>query len=255
MQADDTSSESNNIATSDYDRFTTSPSSVSSFDSVIRCANLRHTTEQSREWVISEICNIFRKINQAVLDGKSPTITLLTRGKASMVYETSSNMLCRRSGRSRILRFITSRNSHHTGFLVVYRVLELILFALVNNIVTTKRDIYYKDRALFGTQNTVDRAIDDIACTLNVPRHSLHVVAAAKGLFCGKIRVIASQIINCSFEETIIPSAVKHIEIPPLAYVLVIEKEAAFQSLIRFCQNSPHGTGLIITVRRYNMSC
>ncbi len=65
------------------------------------------------------------------------------------------------------------------------------------------RDIYYKDPALFGKQSVVDRYVDDIASTFQVPRSSLNVVfqrtpsnvcaiaqnlsqvAAAKGLFAG----------------------------------------------------------------------
>jgi len=38
------------------------------------------------------------------------------------------------------------------------------------------RDIFYKDVKLFNTQHVVDRSIDDIARTFNVPRLSLNVV-------------------------------------------------------------------------------
>jgi len=38
------------------------------------------------------------------------------------------------------------------------------------------RDIYYKDPALFVKQSVVDRYVDDIAFTFNVPRSALSVV-------------------------------------------------------------------------------
>jgi len=41
------------------------------------------------------------------------------------------------------------------------------------------RDIYYKDPALFVKQSVVDRYVDDIAFTFNVPRSALSVVSVS----------------------------------------------------------------------------
>ena len=38
------------------------------------------------------------------------------------------------------------------------------------------RDVYYADKVLFGTQQAVDEVFNDLACMLQVPRSSLHVV-------------------------------------------------------------------------------
>jgi meiotic recombination protein SPO11 len=38
--------------------------------------------------------------------------------------------------------------------------------------------MYYKDVTLFGSQNTVDRLVDDIAATMSVSRSDLFVVSA-----------------------------------------------------------------------------
>lgn len=51
------------------------------------------------------------------------------------------------------------------------------------------RDIYYKDVKLFRQQSVVDTIIDDIAYTFGVERGKLNVVAAAKGLVCGRMRI------------------------------------------------------------------
>lgn len=40
-----------------------------------------------------------------------------------------------------------------------------------------RRDIYYNNTQLFGSQKTVDSIVDDISCMLKVPRRSLHVVS------------------------------------------------------------------------------
>jgi DNA topoisomerase VI subunit A len=67
------------------------------------------------------------------------------------------------------------------------RVIEIIIDALMRDIIITKRyaptsqllngrDIYYRDTALFGCQKTVDRIVELLAYTLLIPRNSLHVV-------------------------------------------------------------------------------
>ncbi|KAL8814815.1 MAG: hypothetical protein Q9223_005996 [Gallowayella weberi] len=63
-------------------------------------------------------------------------------------------------------------------FTVVLRILELIHEALVNNVVVSKRYIYYKDPELFKSQSVVDRYVDILSYTFGVPRAALNV---AKG--------------------------------------------------------------------------
>lgn len=50
-------------------------------------------------------------------------------------------------------------------------VLSYICESLATDCIVTKRDIYYRDVALFRTQRTVDIVIDQIAGTLEVPRY------------------------------------------------------------------------------------
>lgn len=80
--------------------------------------------------------------------------------------------------------------------------------SLMSNYQFVPRDVYYKDPALFQTQATVDRIIDDIAYSFRLPRAAFNVVlltstagvaaltdhcdqvAAAKGLVVGAMRVV-----------------------------------------------------------------
>ncbi|EGX43372.1 hypothetical protein AOL_s00215g108 [Orbilia oligospora ATCC 24927] len=125
-----------------------------------------------------------------------------------------------------------------TGILGVYsyvgafvRVLELVREAIKLDKIYTKRDIYYKDVALFGSQQTVDKLVDDIASALGVPRRSLHITAAAKGLVCGDLSIFKTDgsIINCNIEGegVLIPSStdIEKVEIRDSDTVLIIEKE------------------------------
>lgn len=43
-------------------------------------------------------------------------------------------------------------------------------------LIRSLRDVYYRDPALFGRQSVVDRHIDSIASSLNVPRADLNIV-------------------------------------------------------------------------------
>ena len=70
------------------------------------------------------------------------------------------------------------------------RVIEIIMEALSNDVIITKRyhfpelidnrDIYYRDPVLFANQGTVDRIVDVLAYTLLIPRSCLHVVSSYK---------------------------------------------------------------------------
>ena len=51
------------------------------------------------------------------------------------------------------------------------------------------RDVFYQDPQFFVTQRAVDSTIEDIACTIKVPRYCLNIVAGVKGLFAGPIQI------------------------------------------------------------------
>lgn len=91
--------------------------------------------------------------------------------------------------------------------------------------------------ALFGKQAIVDRYVDDIAFTFNVPRSALNVAAAAKGLLVGKINFCrrdgSSADCGADKDGVLIPD-LKHIlsvNMKAVKCIIVIEKEASFRSL------------------------
>ncbi|KAG9332550.1 hypothetical protein JZ751_014648, partial [Albula glossodonta] len=83
------------------------------------------------------------------------------------------------------------------------KVLSAVYKLVQSNTYATKRDIYYNDTQLFGTQRTVDSIVDNISCMLKVPRRSLHVVYI----------------------------------VSDAKFVLIVEKDATFQRLLddEFC--------------------
>ncbi|KAK6431078.1 endodeoxyribonuclease [Oleoguttula sp. CCFEE 5521] len=143
-------------------------------------------------------------------------------------------------------------------FTVVTRILELVHEALRNDTVLSKRDIYYRDPALFNKQSTVDRYVDDIAYTFGVPRSSLNVTAVAKGLILGAatfIRQDGSSLCAAADAEGILVPAMRDIlssSLSDVAWILVIEKEATFRSIAASPYWQQHsGHGILVTAKGY----
>ncbi|KAK6442181.1 endodeoxyribonuclease [Oleoguttula sp. CCFEE 5521] len=145
-----------------------------------------------------------------------------------------------------------------TTVAVVTRILELVHEALRNETVLSKRDIYYRDPALFNKQSTVDRYVDDIAYTFGVPRSALNVTAVAKGLILGAATFIrrdgSSLCAAADAEGILVPPMcdILSVSLSNVAWILVIEKEATFRSIAAspyWQQNG--GQGILVTAKGY----
>jgi meiotic recombination protein SPO11 len=109
-----------------------------------------------------------------------------------------------------------------------------IVELLLENQVSTKRDLYYQNVNLFDSQGFLDQAIEDISCSLGVSRDELNIIASGKGLVIGPIRITlkSQQVLLCTTPTLIpTPSQISNIEVMG-SRLLVIEKDATFQSLI-----------------------
>lgn len=162
----------------------------------------------------------------------------------------------------RVLRYPVGGNrasSKHIAQLL--RIMSYAHRALEQGVPLTKRDIYYRDVILFRSQKIVDRFIDDLAATLQRDRTDLNIRATSKGLICGSCLVIhlleggERSRLN-DHEGTLIPAEdVGQFEVENrVAWVLVVEKEAIFQTLCRL-NFTKHpalpGPGLIVTGKGY----
>nr|XP_025957683.1 meiotic recombination protein SPO11 isoform X5 [Dromaius novaehollandiae]XP_025957684.1 meiotic recombination protein SPO11 isoform X5 [Dromaius novaehollandiae]XP_025957685.1 meiotic recombination protein SPO11 isoform X5 [Dromaius novaehollandiae]XP_025957687.1 meiotic recombination protein SPO11 isoform X5 [Dromaius novaehollandiae]XP_025957688.1 meiotic recombination protein SPO11 isoform X5 [Dromaius novaehollandiae] len=94
-------------------------------------------------------------------------------------------------------------------FALMLKILSMIYKMVQSNTYATKRDIYYTDTLLFGSQSVVDNIIDDISCMLKIPRRSLHIAVT-------------------------VPSNVEGIKnlISHAKFMLIVEKDATFQRLL-----------------------
>ncbi|KAL7412067.1 Spo11/DNA topoisomerase VI subunit A [Mrakia frigida] len=159
----------------------------------------------------------------------------------------------------------------------VWRVLSMMHEALMDEVVVTKRDIYYKDPKLFGSQGVVDRIVETIASSAGLRRSDFNVRASPKGLWSSKLVEIvlvdsnanppdASQMVEEDEEEvevlrcgdmlpTLIPPSenIEDVRLiddeKKLLWILILEKDAIFQTLcsIKFGAEE----GLLITGKGY----
>ncbi|KAH9484960.1 Meiotic recombination protein SPO11 [Psilocybe cubensis] len=143
----------------------------------------------------------------------------------------------------------------------LFRVLDLAHEATLKGVPVTKRDIYYQDVSLFKKQKTVDTLVDDLAATFELARSDLNIRSSSKGLVCGsglRITLITGEVIVCHDSEgSLIPHG-EDIETfgldEDVTWILVVEKEAIFQTLCRLqlpSHESMPGKGIIITGKGY----
>ncbi|ORY89229.1 Spo11/DNA topoisomerase VI subunit A [Syncephalastrum racemosum] len=165
-------------------------------------------------------------------------------------------------------RPISIRNRKESKQFARYlRVLDIIHESLSRNEMVSKREIYYRDVNLFKTQDVINKIIDNLSRYYNVPRSSLHVTTAVKGILQGaaKITLKNDRVIDCAHwqrdRDSDYCSDEQGVLIPPMSdvksvhctanLILIIEKESTFRHLIsaNFFSHFPHA--LILTGRGY----
>ncbi|KAH9808999.1 Spo11/DNA topoisomerase VI subunit A [Melampsora americana] len=163
--------------------------------------------------------------------------------------------------KNRTIRFPKKVQNSRSGsgakeLAMLLRIVEIIHDAISRDVTVTKRDIYYRDVNLFKTQIQVDRLVDDLSATLEISRADLHTFASSKGLLSGNIQLKTSddQIISASKLPALIPPTEVISEImleESVQFVLVVEKEAVFTSLLSVAFPNDHrfGKSVLITVR------
>lgn len=116
-------------------------------------------------------------------------------------------------------------------------------------VLQTKRDLFYTDVRLFKSQKTVDVLVDDLAATLACRRIDLCVVASTKGVMFGACQICttSAHILDAAQATQLIPprESIEHLQIETCRIVLVVEKDAVFQTLKEQFHTMPQGTLLV----------
>ncbi|XP_067383594.1 meiotic recombination protein SPO11 isoform X2 [Channa argus] len=192
--------------------------------------------------ILTRIENVILGIVSSLSRDKAPVLAVPNRSSWANVSFDSEVGLQMSSGSS-VTTIRSDCPSSVTKFAQILKVLSVIYTLVQSNSYATKRDIYYNNTQLFGSQNTVDVIVDDISCMLKISRRSLHVLATSKGLISGDLRYIEEDgtRINCHSSSTAVPvssniGGIRNI-VSSAKFVLIVEKDATFQRLLdaEFC--------------------
>ncbi|KAF6214560.1 hypothetical protein GE061_009303 [Apolygus lucorum] len=121
----------------------------------------------------------------------------------------------------------------------------------------TRREIYYQNVGLFRNQRTVDSVVDKICRHMKLPQWELGILCSSKGLVYGPliIKLRSGEIIDCSAQPggTLVPQ-----DLPNGAsyksnarFALIIEKDAAFQTILSCGNDEALNRCLFITGKGY----
>eukprot|EP00112_Aurelia_sp_Birch-Aquarium-sp1_P009763 Seg212.6 transcript_id=Seg212.6/GoldUCD/mRNA.D3Y31 product="Meiotic recombination protein SPO11" protein_id=Seg212.6/GoldUCD/D3Y31 len=190
----------------------------------------------SRNDILIKIENLVEDLQKDLAAGRPMKFVLNKRGNAKNT-KFNKRVGLQMEENAQVTEVSTANQSSVNKFGVMTRVLSLCYKLLQSDSYTTKRDMYYTDKNFFGTQQVVDEAFNDIACMLQVPRNSLHVLASPKGMVVGNLvfKDEEGNYIDCSQTKmgTMVPSHIDAIHdfYSKARFVLLVEKEASFQKL------------------------
>ncbi|GBC26340.2 meiotic recombination protein SPO11-like [Rhizophagus irregularis DAOM 181602=DAOM 197198] len=218
------------------------------------------TTYRPRTWVIQKIESMIERLLFDIAKKRPPVINSVSnikRKENHSRYDAQNGIIRRKNNNlsNKQIQFLSTKNPK--TFVIMIRILDICHELLIQNVTATKRDIYYKDVKLFGNSQTVDLVIDELACFFQIPRSCLNVIASAKGLVAGSLKIIQKDrsILDCSktsCQGTLIPTMdlIDRIE-TNAEFVLVIEKEATFQYILSSKMHEQFGPCILITGKGY----
>jgi len=173
-----------------------------------------------------------------------PSIQLPARTSSNIIWDEENDLLL-------LGEQIVEKQFHSLTSVAdltrLMRVLEIVNELLVKDIHATKREIFYTDVKLFTEQKNSDKSIEDVAAMLYTTRNSTHIVASAKGVCVGRLRIRdRNDIIDLEGLGSggwMISPMLDNIEIieSDAEFILVVEKDAAMIRLAedRFWKKYP----------------
>ena len=196
--------------------------------------NTREVCDMERMDVLRSIEAVAMAAVAQILSGGSFALDVPNRSRGNQLYVSELDRLVLKDQTSK-RSFLSVAQVRKTA--ITARVMQLLHEVITRKIHITKRDLFYTDVKLFKEQTETDAVLDDAACISGCTRHSLGVVASAKGLVVGRV----------SFDDDGDPidctrMGVGGKAIPPFMdlignirsdaeFILLIEKDAAFMRL------------------------
>uniref|UniRef100_A0A3P8T883 DNA topoisomerase (ATP-hydrolyzing) n=1 Tax=Amphiprion percula TaxID=161767 RepID=A0A3P8T883_AMPPE len=188
-----------------------------------------------RREILTRIESVILGIVTSLSKDEAPVLALPKRSSwASVSFDTAVGL--QMSSGCSVTTIRSDCPASATKFAQIVKIISVIYRLVQSNSYATKRDIYYNNTQLFGSQRTVDTIVDDISCLLKIPRRSLHVLATSKGLISGHLCYLEEDgtRINChSILCTAYTVCLSVCDIVSSAkFIMIVEKDATFQRLL-----------------------
>ncbi|ORX79211.1 hypothetical protein BCR32DRAFT_281586 [Anaeromyces robustus] len=157
-------------------------------------------------WIMETINNLLEAIKFELIisqsfPNKKLRLKIISREKSKFLTNNPNDI----NSIQLKYKYIGLYGKHARMFEIYICILQLIQNIISENIILTKRDVYYRNVTLFKKQNTVNEVLNNISCSLGVPHSSLNIIASQKGLITGniKIKMKKGYIIDCQEKEAI----------------------------------------------------
>ncbi|KAK2885866.1 hypothetical protein QQF64_020661 [Cirrhinus molitorella] len=191
----------------------------------------------NRQDVLTRIEGVIQTIVISVSKGEAPVLSVMNRYSwANVRFHKSVGLVLNEDVSMTALR--CDCPSSATRFALILKLLSVIYKLVQSDSYATKRDIYYNDPQLFGSQRTLDSIVDDVSCMLKVPRRSLHVLATSKGFISGDLCYLEEDgtKVDCNSSSAAVPvssnvNGIRNI-VSAAKFILIVEKDATFQRLL-----------------------
>ncbi|MFX1409891.1 MAG: hypothetical protein ACFFA6_06040 [Promethearchaeota archaeon] len=198
----------------------------------------------NRKQTLERLYKIVDEVITKIYNTGRPSIQLPARTSSNIIWDEENDLLL-------LGEQIVEKQFHSLTSVAdltrLMRILEIVNELLVKDIHATKREIFYTDVKLFTEQKNSDKSIEDAAAMLYTTRNSTHIVASAKGMCVGRLRIRdRNDIIDLEGLGSggwMISPMLDNIEIieSDAEFILVVEKDAAMIRLAedRFWRKYP----------------
>lgn len=185
--------------------------------------------------VLSHLSNLLNLAREQVEHPQALTIELRLE-RVKMCTEPAAGLL-EKGYKSKAISFPGQSVQASKSFTVILKLVHLVVSNLESNKISTVRDFYYQDVALFKTQNVVYRGVGQLCRYFNISRSMMNVQPSPNGLVAGDLTIALENDelldVKRSNGSSLIPVSTiisaKAFRTPE--YILIVEKEAVFSYL------------------------
>jgi len=140
----------------------------------------------NRNKTLDKLCKVIDDIIETIYATGRPSLQLPARTASNIIWDEENDLLL-------LGKQISEKHFHSAASVQdltrLMRVAEVVHELLLKDKHSTKRDVFYQDVNVYKEQKNSDKSIEELATALYTTRNSTHVVADAKGLCVGRLRI------------------------------------------------------------------